>query len=181
MIDREDIILAAETSLRELQARNNPEDDGPLFVVDVKVHAGDEVEIFIDSDGTAEDGRQRRVMVDDCVALTKAIEARFNRDEEDFSLTVSSAGIGQPLRVERQYRKLIGKDVEVVLSNGAKFVATLEGVETGTDGGVEAGRITLSYPEKQYIEGKKRPEIATVTRVFDLTEVKSTKEYIDFK
>ncbi len=58
MIDPQDIISAAEEALG----------DGELFLVEVKVR-GDEVEVFIDSDG--------RVTVDDCVALTKAIESRF--------------------------------------------------------------------------------------------------------
>ncbi len=154
MIDPQDIISAAEEALG----------DGELFLVEVKVR-GDEVEVFIDSDG--------RVTVDDCVALTKAIESRFDREEEDFSLTVSSAGIGQPLKTMRQYRKLRGKSVEVVLASGVKFTATLEDV--GQDD------ITLSYPEKQKIEGQKRPQIVTVTKTFPLTEVKTTKEHIDFK
>ena len=155
---------------------------GGLFLVEVRV-SGDEAEVFIDSDGTAADGKPRRVTVDDCVILTKAIEARFDREapENDFSLTVSSAGIGQPLKVMRQYLKLIGRQVEVVLASGAKFVATLEGVEPGADDDIKNASITLSYPEKQKVEGKKRPETVTVTKTFALSEVKSTKEHIDFK
>ncbi len=172
VVDREDIIKAIGEKLS----------DGELFLVDVAVH-GDEVEVFIDSDGAWTDGKPRRVTVDDCVALTKAIEAQFDRDlpENDFSLTVSSAGIGQPLKVMRQYRKLVGRQVEVLLAGGAKFTATLEAVEAGADGGTEGGNITLSYPEKQKIEGQKRPQIVTVTRMFPLAEVKTTKEHIDFK
>ncbi len=172
MIDREEIIKIVEETLS----------DGELFLVDVTVH-GDEIEVFIDSDGAGADGKQRRVTVDDCVVLTKAIEAHFDRDlpENDFSLTVSSAGIGQPLKTLRQYRKLTGRQVEVLLAGGAKFTATLDAVEAGVDGGTEGGKITLSYPEKQRAEGQKRPQIVTVTRMFPLAEVKTTKEHIDFK
>lgn len=164
MIDREDIIKAVE---KELQ-------DGALFLVDVKMSAGDEIEIFIDSDGLEADGHPRRVTVDDCVALNKAIEAWFDRDVEDFSLTVSSAGVGQPLKVPRQYKKLVGRQVEVVLTVGAKIVATLEAVD-------ENGNMTLSYPEKQKAEGKKRHEIVSKTALFTPHDVKKTTEYIDFK
>jgi ribosome maturation factor RimP len=204
MIDREDVVKAVGEVLGE----------GELFLVDVKMLAGDEIEIFIDSDGVREDGRPRGVSVEDCVKLTKAIETMFDREEEDFSLTVSSAGIGQPLKVARQFRKMIGRQVEVVLTNGTKLVATLEaaGIEAagvtagtadaaagaaGSAAGVAGaaagaagaaagaaagdGSITLSYPEKQKIEGKKRPEIVTVTRTFPLAEVKTIREHIDFK
>ena len=170
MVDLQDIKAAVEAALRE----------DKLFLVEVKGR-GDEFEVSIDADGVAGDGRPRRVTVDNCVALTKAIEGRFDRDlpENDFSLTVSSAGIGQPLRVARQYRKLVGRPVEVVLASGAKIVGTLEGFENGE--GDQPAEITLSYPEKQKIEGQKRPVTVNVTRTIPFGEVKSTKEYIDFK
>ncbi len=162
MVDLQDIKAAVEAALRE----------DKLFLVEVKGR-GDEFEVTIDSDG--------RVTVEDCVRLTKAIEGRFDRDlpENDFSLTVSSAGIGQPLRVARQYRKLVGRPVEVVLASGAKIVGALEGFENGE--GDQPAEITLSYPEKQKIEGQKRPVTVNVTRTIPFGEVKSTKEYIDFK
>jgi ribosome maturation factor RimP len=170
MIEPQDIKKATEEALAEIGSEGTG--SGDLFLVDVKVH-GDEAEVYIDSDGRGADGRLRGVSVEDCVALTKAIESRFDRDEDDFSLTVSSAGIGQPLRVPRQYRKLVGGSVEVVLTSGAKMVATLEAAD-------ENG-ITLSYPEKQKIEGQKRPLTVTVTKTFPLNDVKTTKEHIDFK
>lgn len=158
MIEKDDILKAVERGLAEI---GNAE----LFVVDVKTRPGNEIEIFIDSDS--------RVAVDDCIVLSKFIEAQFDREEDDFSLTVSSAGIGQPLKMLRQYKKLIGKSVETVLNDGTKILGTL------TDAGEES--ITLSYPEKRTVEGKKRPEIVTVTKTIPQAEVKATKEHLDFK
>ncbi len=178
MVDIQDITEAAEAALmNEEGAGVFP---GALFLVDVKGR-GDEFEVTIDADGTGEDGRPNRVTVDDCIRISKAIEARFDRDQpgNDFSLTVSSAGIGQPLRVARQYRKLVGRQVEIVTTGGAKITGTLEGFENGE--GDQPIEITLSYPEKQKLEGKKRPEMVTVTKTFPLTEVKTTAEHIDFK
>ncbi len=230
MIDIQDIREAAEAALGEVAgngagelagkaalgeaarkaarkaAEAAPDEAGDgKFLVEV-TGRGDEFEVFIDCDGAGEDGKPRRITVEDCVRLTKAIEARFDRDEpeNDFSLTVSSAGIGQPLRVPRQYRKLVGRQVEVVLASGTKLVATLEAIEpdgrgpktngsaaNGADGRGSAANgsaasggmesITLSYPEKQRTEGQKRPQIVTVTKTFAMNEVKTTKEYIDFK
>ncbi len=164
MIELQDITAATQEALG----------DGDLFLVDVKMSAGDEIEIFIDSDGRGDDGRLRGVTVDDCVALTKAIEAKFDRDEEDFALTVSSAGIGQPLKVLRQYKKLVDKQIEVVLVSGGKLVATLEAVD-------ENWNMTLSYTEKQRVEGKKRYEKVAKTAILSPEMVKKSTEYIDFK
>ena len=158
MIGKEDILKAAEAGLKESGSTE-------LFIVEVKSRPGDEFEIYIDSDG--------RVTVDDCIALSKAIEAQFDRDTEDFSLTVSSAGIGQPLRLLRQYKKLVGRSAEVLLNDGTKILGTLEAAD--------ADSIMISYPEKRTAEGKKRPGIVTVTKTFALADVKTTKEHLDFK
>jgi ribosome maturation factor RimP len=158
MITKDDITKAAEVAI---EGMGNNE----LFVVEVKALPGDEFEVYIDSDD--------RVTVDDCIAVSRAIEEQFDREVDDFALTVSSAGIGQPLRTLRQYQKLVGGSTEVVLTSGVKILATLEAAD-------EAG-ITLSYPEKRTVEGKKRPEIVTVTKTFAYSEIKSTKEYLDFK
>ena len=70
-----------------------------LFVVDCTCSPANEVELLIDSDTS--------VGIETCVELSRAIEAEFDRDTEDFSLTVASAGIGSELKHLRQYRKLI--------------------------------------------------------------------------
>jgi len=88
-------------------------------------------------------------------------------------LMVASAGIGTELQNIRQYRKLIGSSVEVLLLNGIKILAQLDEV---TDQG-----ITISYKEKQAIEGKKRKVEVNVVRTYSFDEIKYTKEYLDFK
>ena len=113
------------------------------------------------------------VDIDTCADLNRAIEEVLDRDNEDFSLTVASAGIGSELKQLRQYRKLIGRSVEVLLLNGTKILARLDAAD---DQG-----ITLSYEEKQVVEGKKRKQSVTVSRTYPFTEVKYTKEYLDFK
>ena len=136
-----------------------------LFVVDVTCSPANEVEVLVDSDSS--------VAIEDCVELSRAIEASLDRDVEDFALTVSSAGIGQPLRLLRQYRRLIGRPVEVVLLSGVKLLAELR------DATEES--VTLAYEEKVAVEGKKRKQLVETVREYPLSEVKSTREYIDFK
>lgn len=136
-----------------------------LFVVDVKVTPANDVELIVDSDTS--------VSIDRCVELSRAVDAAFDREEEDFSLMVASAGVGQPLKVFRQYKKLIGKPVEVVLKDGIKILAELR------DATPES--ITLAYTEKVAVEGKKKKIEVENVRTYPLGEVKTTKEYLDFK
>ena len=155
MIDTKKITAIAERMLA----------DTDLFVVDCSCSPGNEVELTIDSDTS--------VGIDACASLSRAIEAEFDREEEDFSLTVMSAGIGSELRSLRQYRKLVGRSVEVLLANGVKILAKLDAVD-------EQG-ITLSYEEKQTVEGRKRKQLVTVSRTYPFAEIKYTKEWLDFK
>ena len=111
-----------------------------LFLVGIRQSPSNEIEITIDSDTS--------VGIDRCAELSRAVEEAFDRDAEDFELTVMSAGIGQPLTMLRQYRKLIGREVEAVLKDGSKLTAVLK------DASAEA--LTLSYSEKVAVEGKKR-------------------------
>ncbi|OUN58067.1 ribosome assembly cofactor RimP [Alistipes sp. An66] len=155
MIDTKKITAIAERMLA----------DTDLFVVDCSCSPGNEVELTIDSDTS--------VGIDACASLSRAIEAELDREEEDFSLTVMSAGIGSELRSLRQYRKLVGSPVEVLLANGVKILAKLDAVD-------EQG-ITLSYEEKQTVEGRKRKQLVTVSRTYPFAEIKYTKEWLDFK
>ena len=149
MIDTKKIIEAAE---RKLQGTD-------MFVVGCTCTPGNEIELLIDSDTS--------VAIEACAELSRAVEAEFDRDEEDFSLTVASAGIGSELKSLRQYRKLIGGTVEVLLNSGIKMLAKLDAAD---DEG-----ITISYEEKQAVEGKKRKQLVTVTRRYAFDEIKSTK------
>ena len=131
-----------------------------VFVVSCKVSPSNEVELLLDSDTS--------VQLETCAAVNRAVNEAMVDDEEDFSLTVASAGIGEELQCERQFRKLVGRPVEVLLLNGTKIRA-------------DAGGITLSYEEKQAVEGKKRKQLVKVVKRYAFSEVKYTKEYLDFK
>lgn len=139
--------------------------DTDVYVIDCRVSPSNEVELLLDSDTS--------VQLETCAAVNRAINDAMADDEEDFSLTVASAGIGEELRCLRQYRKLIGRPVEVLLANGTKILALLEAADEGG--------ITLSYEERQAVEGKKRRQLVKVVREYPFDEVKYTKEYLDFK
>lgn len=155
MIDSKSVIEIAERHLA----------GSDMFVVECKVSPMSDIELLIDSD-TA-------VKLEDCAALNRAIEAELDREVEDYSLMVASAGIGSELKQLRQYKKILGSSVEVLLKDGVKVLAKLN---DATESGIQ-----ISYEEKQLVEGKKRKVTVEVTKDFAWEEIKYVKEYLDFK
>ncbi len=113
------------------------------FIVETKLSPDNDVEIVIES----EDGT---VSLDDCVELSRIFEQKFDREKEDYSLTVGSAGLDQPFKVLKQYVKAIGTEVQVLLRDGRK----LKGVLTGAS----ENEIRLKYTAREAVEGRKRKE-----------------------
>ena len=91
-------------------------EDKEYFLVDVSVSPDDKIVVEID--------HAEGVWIDDCVELSRFIESKLDREEEDYELEVGSAGIGQPFKVLQQYLIHIGQEVEVLTKQGQK----LEGV-----------------------------------------------------
>lgn len=76
-----------------------------LFLIDFSVSNDNAIKIIIDGD--------KGVLVEDCMFVSRAIEHNIDRDEHDFSLEVLSSGAATPLVLPRQYRKHIGRDLEL--------------------------------------------------------------------
>ena len=137
--------------------------DKDYFLVDIQISADDRIVVEIDhADG---------VWIEDCVELSKFIEDRLSRDEEDYELEVGSAGLGQPFKVEQQYLNFIGKEVEVLDAAGKKVKGILKAVE--------GRQFTVSVEEK--VKGKKRPQLQEVDHEYNMDEVKYCKYLISFK
>ena len=89
-----------------------------IFVVKLTVSSSNDINVLLDSDSG--------LSLADCRTVSRAIEFNLDREEDDFSLTVASAGIGEPL-VLRQYMKNVGRKVTVTLNEGevieAKMIA----------------------------------------------------------
>lgn len=132
------------------------------FLVDLSISPANEIVVEID--------HPEGVDIDFCAGLTRAIEAEFPRDDEDYSLEVGSAGITTPLKVLGQYVKNIGNDVELLTAGGKKLKGTLdEADETGFTVGVET---KIKKPEV------KRPVIETLPHRFGYNDVKWVKPVI---
>lgn len=81
-----------------------------LYLVSISISTDNQIDICIDGD--------QGVTVADCIALSRALEQHLDRDAEDFSLEVSSYGVGNPLLLPRQYIKNTGRLLETHLTDG---------------------------------------------------------------
>lgn len=135
------------------------------FLVDITVSPDDKIVVEID--------HAEGVWIDDCVELSRYIESKLNREEEDYELEVGSAGIGQPFKVLKQYLIHIGTDVEVLAKDGKKYVGVL------SDANEENFTITIETKIKP--EGAKRPKLVEQDITFTYEEIKYTKYLISFK
>lgn len=139
--------------------------DKDYFLVDIQISPDDRIVVEIDhADG---------VWIEDCVSLSKYIEDRLSRDEEDYELEVGSAGLGQPFKVPQQYINFIGEEVEVLDGDGKKVKGILKSVE--------GNNFTITVREKVKVEGKKRPVLMDVDHDYQMDKVKYTKYLISFK
>ena len=135
------------------------------FLVDVEISADDRISVEID--------HAEGVWIEDGADLSRYIESKISREEEDYELEVGSAGLGQPFRVKRQYEIHVGHDVETQTLDGHKYKGILASVDD--DG------FSIEVMEKVKEEGRKRPVSKLVTRHFNFTEVAYTKYLIKIK
>lgn len=137
-----------------------------LFLVDIRISPDNDITVEIDSAGEGVD-------IDSCVAITRRIEAEFDRDVEDYQLEVGSAGLTSPFKVKDQYLKNIGNEIEILTRDGRKLSGRL--VEVGDAG------FTVEVPVKVKHEGAKRPVIEQQPQSFAFDDCKSVCYKIDFK
>lgn len=154
MIDKTKLIDFIESQLSE----------SDYFLVDVVVSTDNCIRVEID--------HLEGVNIDYCVELTRAIEAEFDREEEDYELEVGSAGLTSPFKVKGQYLKYVGKEVEVLAADGKKYKGTLDQVDEDS--------FTIICDEKVKKEGAKRPVVEQVPHQFMYNQVKSTKYLLQF-
>jgi len=96
-----------------------------IFLVEVLVKPGNAIAVQVD--------RPDGISIDECVQISRFLNESLDRDEEDYSLEVSSPGLGSAFRVKQQYEKNLGRDIEVLYTDGIKAKGILQKV---TDKGV---------------------------------------------
>ncbi|MEO8855182.1 MAG: ribosome assembly cofactor RimP [Ginsengibacter sp.] len=96
-----------------------------IFLVDVKIAPGNKITVLMDSD--------KGLTIENCTVINKALYHYIEETNlfgiQNFSLEVSSFGVGNPLKLLRQYQKNIGRTIEVILKDGNR----LEGILLAAD------------------------------------------------
>ena len=110
-MDKEKIINLLNDALEENSA---------LYLIELKFLP--ENKIYVEVDGDA------GVSLKECIRINRAIEQDLDREEEDFSLEVTTPDIANPLKVKRQYKKNINRTLEVILKDNKKVEGILKNV-----------------------------------------------------
>jgi ribosome maturation factor RimP len=155
--------MIAEKHIRELAEERLATFDG--YIVELSVGTGNNIKVLIDAD--------HNVSITECMSVSRNIEHNLDREAEDFSLEVSSAGLDQPFKHIRQYKKNIGREVKVVDLNDEKIEGELVAVGEDT--------FTLKTRKKERIEGRKAKQWVELEHTFNYKDVKQTKVIISFK
>jgi ribosome maturation factor RimP len=154
--------MTQETQIQAVEKFIEPLLNEDIFLVSIKIKPTNNFKIFLDADSGL--GIEKCIKINR--ALYKAIEEAGMYPEGDFSLEVSSPGVDEPLKLLRQYKKNIGRDVEVVTNDETRKTGKLTAV-------TEEG-ITI-----EYTEGKGKKAIVKTEEIpFDA--VKQTKVQIKF-
>jgi len=88
-----------------------------LFLIDLSINDANKISIVLDGD--------LGINLQDCIDISRAVENNLDREEQDFSLEVASAGISSPLKLVRQYKKNIGRTLKVKTNSLEEIEAQL--------------------------------------------------------
>ena len=134
-----------------------------LFLIDFTVGGDNTIRVILDGD--------HGVNLQDCMDISRAIEHNLDREEEDFSLEVTSAGATSPLTQPRQYKKNTGRILKVRTASGE-----LEGTLVQSD----EDSITLEWKSREpKPEGKGKVTVQKSQKI-DFSEIKEAKVVLKF-
>ena len=142
------------------------EENNSLFLIDLFIDNSNHISVVIDGDNG--------VSVNDCIAVSRKIEHNLDRDEEDFSLDVASAGVSAPLTRPRQFKKNIGRKLAVTTS--AEKAEKIEGELVK----FEDNKITLQWKAREPKPVGKGKVTVNKEAVLSLDEIKEAKVIITF-
>ncbi|MBN2745691.1 MAG: ribosome assembly cofactor RimP [Bacteroidales bacterium] len=132
-----------------------------LFLVSLTISPSNAIRVVVDSDSA--------VSIDKCISISRHIENHLNRDEEDFSLEVTSFGLGEPLVMLRQYEKNLNRNLKI----------------TTVDGKVLSGQLLEVFPDKivlnRTLTKKEIKEKVDPLVQIEIKQIKESKVEISFK
>ncbi len=139
--------------------------DTEYYILSLDIRPGNDIVVELENSGP--------VSIEDCVAISRAIEHNLDREVEDFSLQVASPGLDKPLRDHRQYIKNVGRSLKVRLANNEEIEGELRAADDT--------KIVLFTSRKERVEGKKKRVIVEEELTLSYPEIKQAKLKINFK
>lgn len=135
-----------------------------LFLVDWSITPAHQIEVLVDGDNG--------LPIEEVVRISRHVEHNLDREEADFSLTVSSPGINRPLELPRQFIKNLNRKIKL---------NTLENVEIkGTIVAADEDKVTLSWKTREPKPIGKGKHTVEKTQEIPYAEIKKAVIQIDF-
>lgn len=132
----------------QIQEFLNPLLEDDTFLVEIRIKPTNNVKVYLDAD--------KGLAIERCIKINRALYKKLEEaaifPDGDFSLEVSSPGVGEPLKTLRQYKKNVGRDVEVFLKDDSVIAGKLIDVNEGF--------LTL-----EVVEGKNKKAVKTTCEV----------------
>ena len=135
-----------------------------LYLVDLKISAGDDITVILDGD--------EGLSLQDCLDASRAIEFNLDREEHDFSLQVMSPGLSEPLKLPRHFKKNMGREIEVLLNSDEKIQGEVVAVDD------EKVTLVLRYRRPKLI-GKGKEDVVE-NKEIPYTDIKKALVVIKF-
>jgi ribosome maturation factor RimP len=152
--------------IRKLAQERIDERFPEVFIVAISISPKNSITVELDKEGSY-------VSIEECVAVSRNIEHNLDREEQDFELQVSSAGLDKPFRVLKQYLKNIGNEVDVVLKEGTKLSGILKKADEKN--------VSIETTRIEKLEGSRKKESIVEELVLPMNKIKETKIVISFK
>lgn len=140
-------------------------EDTDQFMVSVEVKPGNNIQVEVDS--------MSGIGVQEFMAISRYIEGNLDREIEDFSLRVSSPGVGEAYKVLDQYKKNVGRKVKVKTNDDRELVGELISFDDE--------QICVKTKERKKVEGKKSKQVVEEDITIRLQNIKETNTEISFK
>lgn len=135
-----------------------------LFLIDLKVDSSNKIIIILDGDNG--------VNLQDCIEISRATEAQLDREEQDFSLEVASAGVSSPLKFVRQFKKNLNRTLKVKKTDDEVIEALLTAVSENN--------ITLEWQAREPKKVGKGKETVEKKEEISYSEIKEATVIISF-
>lgn len=132
-----------------------------IFIVDIHISNTNSIKVRLDAD--------KGLTIRDCVDVSRQVEHNLDREDEDFSLEVTSFGLGENLVLHRQYQKNVGKYVSLHTLEGKHIKGLMKEVSE-----------EVVHIEQELTKKQKKDGVETDIKI-PFEEIRETKLQIRFK